>query len=178
MNLSITLKKIRALSDIKKAILLSFLLGASSIVCFKTPYMPVHWIIQNQICLMIGYVFGARVGLMSASLFLIEGALGAPFFSMGRSGLGMILGPSGGYLLAYPLAAALCGYLKKVMPKNAASTFVNLFVSNLAIYTLGVLQLAFFIGVKKAMWLGLIPFIALDAIKTVFATFILCARKV
>jgi biotin transport system substrate-specific component len=171
MNLELT--RFNTLSDVKKALLLSVILGASSVISFKTPFMPVPWIIQNQLCLMIGYVFGARVGFMTALCFLIEGVLGAPFFSLGRSGLGMILGPSGGYLLAYPIASCLSGYLKTKWAPKAPYIFLNLIVSNLVIYTIGVMQLSLFVGFKKAIVLGFIPFVALDVVKSVFATAVL-----
>jgi biotin transport system substrate-specific component len=169
--------KIDRLSELKKAFFLSLVLGVSSIVSFKIPFMPVPWVIQNQLCLMIGFIFGQRIGLLSSLFFLIEGVLGAPIFSLGRSGVGMILGTSGGYLLAYPLGSFMAGYLKQKLPQKALFIFINLFASNLIIYGFGLLQLALFVGVKKACLLGFVPFIALDVIKTIVASFVLSFRK-
>jgi biotin transport system substrate-specific component len=178
MNQSKTLVKFNHLSDVKKALILSVLLGASSIVSFKLPFMPVSWVIQNQLAVLIGFVFGARVGFLSALFFLIEGVLGAPVFSLGRSGLGMILGTSGGYLLAYPVAAFVAGALRQKAKQSFLSTFAILSLANLIIYTLGVTQLSAFIGLKSAMMLGAVPFLALDAFKNALAALIIKFKKI
>jgi biotin transport system substrate-specific component len=175
---SLLLSEKTTLNTFQKALLLSVILGASSLISFKTPFMPVPWIIQNQLCLMIGFVFGARVGFLTALFFLIEGALGAPFFSLGRSGPGMVFGPTGGYLIAYPLASFCAGALKKILPQKPWATFLNLVGSNLIIYLVGICQLTLFVGLQKAILLGFVPFVAIDLIKSVIATSILHLRKI
>lgn len=179
MNQSKAIAKLNLFSDVKKALILSVVLGASSVVSFKLPFMPVSWVIQNQLAVLIGYVFGARVGFLSALFFLIEGVLGAPVFSLARSGIGMILGTSGGYLLAYPVAAFIAGVMKKKMPKGSfIAAFAILSLANCVIYTLGVIQLSAFIGLKSAIMLGAIPFLALDVFKNALAALILKLKKI
>lgn len=177
MSQSKALTQFQHLSDVKKALILSVVLGVSSIVSFKLPFMPVSWVIQNQLAVLIGYVFGARVGFLSSLFFLIEGALGAPVFSLGRSGVGMILGTSGGYLLAYPVAAFLAGVLKNKFKNSFLASFFILSLGNLVIYTLGVMQLSAFIGFSSAFMLGVVPFAALDAFKNCLAALILRFKK-
>lgn len=178
MNQTKALTTFNLLSDVKKALILSVLLGASSLLSFKLPFMPVAWIVQSQLAVVIGYVFGERVGFLSAVFFLIEGILGAPVFSLGRSGMGMILGTSGGYLLAYPVAAFIAGMLKNKTKNNVFSKFLVLSLANIVIYTLGVIQLSAFIGIKSALLLGVVPFLALDAFKNCLAAIILQFKKI
>lgn len=178
MNQIKSIATLTLLSDVKKALVLSVILGASSIISFKLPFMPVPWIIQNQLAVLIGYVFGPRIGFLSALFFLIEGVLGAPVFSLGRSGMGMILGTSGGYLLAYPVAAFVAGLIKKKTPTSFTRAFAILSLANLVIYTFGVMQLSAFIGLKSAIMLGAVPFLALDVFKNALASLILKFKKV
>lgn len=177
MNQSNALSKLQHLSDVKKALILSLALGAASVLSFKLPFMPVAWVVQSHMAIMFGYIFGARVGFLSAIFFLIEGALGAPVFSLGRSGLGMILGPSGGYLLAYPVAAFIAGTLKNKISQNSVSIFLSIMAANLVIYLLGAIQLSSFVGMKAAITLGIVPFMAMDVVKTCIATYLLKSKK-
>jgi biotin transport system substrate-specific component len=60
--------------------------------------------------MLVGAGFGARLGFLALLLYLLEGLLGLPFFSGGGSGLSHLAGATGGYLLAFPLAAGLMGW--------------------------------------------------------------------
>ena len=73
------------------------------------PVGPVPITAQTFAVLLTGALLGSRLGAMAIIVYLMEGAVGLPFFSAGRSGLLHLLGPTGGYLIAFPAAAFITG---------------------------------------------------------------------
>ncbi|HCV42854.1 MAG TPA: BioY family transporter, partial [Bacteroidetes bacterium] len=70
----------------------------------EIPHQPVPYTLQTMFVILSGAFLGARNGAMSQAVYLISGVLGAPVFSMGGFGLAWFLGPTGGYLLSFPIA--------------------------------------------------------------------------
>jgi biotin transport system substrate-specific component len=77
----------------------------------EIPHEPVPYTLQTFVVLLSGALLGARNGALSQLLYLAAGVLGAPVFAGGAFGFARLLGPTGGYLLAFPAGAALVGYL-------------------------------------------------------------------
>ena len=132
---------------------------------------PVPLTMQTLAVLMIGAAYGARLGAATMLLYLAEGMAGLPVFA-GPSlfGLGHVLGPTGGYLMSYPIAAGLVGFLAergfdRSIPRMLAATLLGSGV----ILVLGVLWLSLFLGIEKAVAVGLMPFIIGDVIKATLA---------
>jgi biotin transport system substrate-specific component len=73
------------------------------------PIGPVPITGQTFVVLLCGALLGSRLGAMAMIAYLIEGALGLPFFRGGNAGLLYLLGPTGGYLVAFPAAAFITG---------------------------------------------------------------------
>ena len=125
------------------------------------PGTPVPFTFQPLLVLLSGALLGARLGAASQVLYLTAGALGIPAFAFG-GGAAYLLGPTGGYLLAYPLAAAAVGAL-------AASGFARALGSMLAglaiIYAGGLAWLAVLFGTEAVLALGLMPFVLADLAK-------------
>jgi biotin transport system substrate-specific component len=67
--------------------------------------------LQTLAVMLTGMVLGWRLGFLAVALYLVLGLVGLPVFSGGRGGLGVLAGPTVGYLLAFPFAAAVCGWL-------------------------------------------------------------------
>lgn len=94
--------------------------------------------------LLAGAVLGAKRGCLAVLLYLAVGAVGLPVFAGGSAGLAPFAGPTVGYLLGFPLAAALCGAIVERLPRRKVATSVPLvFLAGLAssavfIHTLGV----------------------------------------
>lgn len=93
-------------------------IGASLFVAFcahlylPIPGTPVPLTVQNLAVLLVGLSLGSRGGFAALLLYLMEGAAGLPVFSpTGHGGLLQLIGPTGGYLLAYPFVAALAGFI-------------------------------------------------------------------
>ena len=80
-------------------------------VSIPLPFTPVPLTLQNFAVLLVGLALGPAAGLAAMTLYLIEGAIGLPVFNPhGPGGLLQLIGPTGGYLLSYPFAAAAAGW--------------------------------------------------------------------
>lgn len=77
----------------------------------EIPHDPVPFTLQTMVVLLAGAFLGARNGAVSQLLYLGAGIFGAPVFAGGAFGAARLVGPTGGYLIAFPLAAAAIGYL-------------------------------------------------------------------
>lgn len=101
--------------------------------------------LQTFAVLLSGAVLGAKRGFLAVLLYLAVGAAGLPVFSGGAAGLAVFAGPTAGYLVAFPLAAALCGFIVERLPRDKVATSIplifvaGLFSSAVLIHTLGIL---------------------------------------
>jgi len=100
------------------ALQLALIIGASFFVAFcariaiPIPGTPVPLTVQNLGVLLVGLALGSRRGFAALALYLLEGVSGLPVFSpFGKGGILQLVGPTGGYLIAYPFVAGLAGYI-------------------------------------------------------------------
>jgi len=106
----------------------------------EIPHQPVPYTFQTLVVLLAGAMLGPRNGFLSMMMYLTMGAVGLPVYSGAGFGFVRILGPTGGYLLAFPLAAALVGYLVSKR-RGFILTFAAMFAGLLIIFSLGTIQL-------------------------------------
>ena len=150
-------------------------------VSVPLPFTPVPFTLQPMVVLLGGAALGARLGMSAQILYLALGIAGLPVFAASPilpQGFGRLLGPTGGYLMSYPLAAFVTGYLAQRGLDRRYLTSVAAMVAGLAIvFTCGVLWLAFgaHAGLAGAIRSGLIPFIPADIVKVLLAATILPA---
>ncbi|MBM2841315.1 MAG: biotin transporter substrate-specific component [Bacteroidetes bacterium] len=104
------------------------------------PHEPVPFTLQTLFVLLSGAFLGARNGALSQVLYLGMGVLGAPVFSLGGFGIAKLLGPTGGYLLAFPVAAALVGYLIQFR-RTLLWSFTSMTAGLVIIFACGTIQL-------------------------------------
>lgn len=153
------------------ALIGSIILAISSKI--KIPFYPVPMTMQTLAVLMIGIIFGWKLGLITVSLYLIEGIIGLPVFSgTPEKGLGLIYftGPTMGYLLGFLIAVYVSG--KFVYDNNLLKNFFKLFFATSFIYILGVAWLGNLIGWEKPIFkLGVQPFLLAELFKVLIATF-------
>lgn len=148
------------------------LVALSAQVAIPVPFSPVPMTLQGLAVILVGGLFGAAIGAGSMVLYLVAGAFGAPVFSAGHAGLPWLFGPTGGYLLAFPLAAAVVGRLAE--RGNFTRSLLAAFLGMAIIHLGGWAQLTLLSGgVAKAATLGVIPFIAQDLLKVVLAAVVL-----
>ncbi|MBX6320895.1 MAG: biotin transporter BioY [Rhodospirillaceae bacterium] len=141
----------------------------------QVPLWPVPITMQTFAVLLVGAAYGARLGAATLALYLIEGAAGLPVFAGLSGGPGIIVGPTGGYIVGFVLAAGLVGWLaERGWDRHAALTGAAMVLGNLAIYALGLAWLWQFTG-EKTLALGLVPFLPGDALKIALAMAVLPA---
>jgi len=144
----------------------------------QVPFYPVPLTLGTFAVLAIGMAYGWRLGAATILLYLAEGALGLPVFAgtpVKGIGLAYMMGPTGGYLLGYLLAAALCGWLaERGWDRNVATTALAMLLGNIVIYVPGLLWLGVLFGWDQPIvtW-GLTPFIWGDIAKLLLAAVLL-----
>jgi biotin transport system substrate-specific component len=158
------------------------LTAAAAQVSIPLPFTPVPLTLQPMVVLLGGAALGPRLGMASQILYLIAGAMGLPVFAVSPvlpSGILRLLGPTGGYLMAYPFAAFLTGWLAERGFDRRYLTSVAAMTAGLAlIFASGLAWVAWFaapapVGLSRALALGLYPFIVVDIIKILLAAGVL-----
>ena len=136
-------------------------------VTIPVPGSPVPFTLQGLAVLLVGGLFGSAVGAGALVLYLILGAFGLPVFApMGPTGLARFAGPTGGYLLAFPFAAALVGRIAE--RRRLWRCLFGAFVGMALIHLGGWAQLAILDrGGSRAFLLGTAPFLLQDLLKVV-----------
>ena len=148
------------------------LVSLSAQAAIWMPGSPVPMTLQVPAVLIVGGLFGPAIGATSLALYLVLGATGLPVFAVGGvPGVARLLGPTGGYLLAYPLAAAVIGRMAGgALPRLAAGLVLGLAV----IHAGGVAQLTVLTGsVDFAARFGSLPFLLGDGLKLALAGLII-----
>ena len=171
MELVKSLKQSKLLKYVFLALVGSIILAVSSKI--KIPFYPVPMTMQTLVVLMIGIVFGWKLGLATISLYLFEGIIGLPVFSgTPEKGLGLVYftGPTMGYLLGFLVAVYISG--KFNYDSNLIKNFLKLLLATSVIYIIGMIWLGNLIGWDKPIFqLGAKPFLLAELFKILIATF-------
>lgn len=142
----------------------------------QVPFYPVPMTMQSLVVLVIGAAFGWRLGGATLLAYLAEGALGLPVFAGSKAGLGYMMGPTGGYLVGFLLAAIVTGALaERGMTRNVPGALAVMVLGMAAIYLPGYLWLANLIGTHKAYLGGVLPFVYGDMLKAALGAALLPA---
>jgi biotin transport system substrate-specific component len=132
------------------------------------PMYPVPFTAQTLAIFIIASVLGPTLGAYSVMLFLIEGSCGLPVFAGFSSGLRVILGPTGGYLLGFVLAAYVVGrLLQKLEKRDFMSVFCVALIGDGIILAAGYFGLSRLVGASQAYMLGVLPFLITDTLKAI-----------
>jgi biotin transport system substrate-specific component len=152
----------------------SILTAAGAWIEFRLPFTPVPVTLQSLFVLLAGATIGWKKGALSQLTYLTYGAIGLPVFSGGAMGIAFLFSPTGGYLLAFPIAALVAGLLADKNSGFVRNTF-GFLAASAVILLMGTAQLTLFTGQNwnTAFLLGTVPFIAGDFIKSVSASMIL-----
>ncbi len=164
---------------------LAIVLGAAMVavaaqVAVPLPLTPVPMTLQPLAVLVVGGLLGARLGAAALALYLALGVLGLPVFTpVGPPGAARLLGPTGGYLLAYPVAAAITGWLAARLPARPAARLLLACAAGMVVIHLGgSAQLAILTGdVGAATRFGLVPFLTGDLLKIGLAALVILALR-
>lgn len=148
-------------------------LAAASQVAIPLPGTPVPLTLQPMVVVLAGMMLGPTLGLASMALYLAIGATGLPVFApVGSPGIARFLGPTGGYLIAYPAAAFTAGFLAQRYP-SLLGRWLAAVAGIAVIFVGGLSQLTILTGsVGRAVALGLTPFAVFDLVKAFVAALI------
>lgn len=140
-------------------------------VTLPLPFTPVPLTLQNFGVLLVGLTLGARGGFAALVLYLIEGAAGLPVFNpSGPGGVAQLLGPTGGYLMAYPLVAGLAGLVLDLGKRTFARAAVSGLLAETLLFASGIGWLALLThSFSQAARFGLYWFISAEIMKVMFA---------
>jgi len=133
---------------------------------------PVPLTVQNFAVVLVGLLLGPRRGAAAMSLYLAEGAMGLPVFNpIGVGGIAQIIGPTGGYLMAYPAVAFLAGWIFSRRSQTFAAAVQAGVIAELLLFTSGVSWLMLLTGTSlfKAAAFGLYPFVPAEVLKVTAA---------
>jgi biotin transport system substrate-specific component len=138
---------------------------------FRIPGTEVPITGQTFAVLLTGTLLGWRRGALAVLLYLAEGAAGLPVFAEGRGGIAPFFGPTAGYLFAFPLGAALAGWLaERGWDRRPLTAAVGMFLGSLVILGVGTIVLSAFVGgIVPAVAKGFLPFLPGDLVKTALA---------
>ncbi len=137
------------------------------------PIGPVPITMQTFVVLLIGATYGWKLGGGTMALYLAEGAMGLPVFANGGS-LPSLMGPTAGYLFGFVAAAALVGWLsEKGWGQSVVKVAIAMIIGNAVIYLGGLSWLSSFIGLERAVEVGMLPFLIGDALKIALAVAVL-----
>lgn len=160
------------------AALFVVLMTISARLTLPLPLVPIT--LQFTVCALAGLLLGARMGAFSMAVYVFMGLAGLPVFATG-GGIGYVLSPTIGYLAGFIAAAAVIGRLTQKKPRRGRPAFWALLLAVLAglavDYALGVLGLWAVLNLARgkatalpsALYLGIIPYLAGDGIKSVLA---------
>jgi biotin transport system substrate-specific component len=144
----------------------SVFIAIAAQIAVPIPGSPVPLTMQPLAVLLVGVVLGSWRGAAAATLYLMEGLGGLPVFAQGHGGAFWLIGPTAGYLLSYPFAAFVAGWVSE---RGFGSTVLRAIAGMLAalavIYAGGWSWLAALSGTKAAFAMGIAPFLIADAIK-------------
>ena len=175
----------RAITSNKKLSLVrdgAMVLAGSAFVALaaqvRIPLAPIPLTAQDFAVILVGATLGMRRGFLALAAYLAEGLLGLPVFAGLGAGPAHLLGPTGGYLIAFPLAAGLmglsaeCGWTRKIVP-----CLISVAAANALILSLGIAWASVLLGSKAAIAAGLLPFAIWNPIKVVAAAGLLVTRR-
>ena len=143
-------------------------------IAIPLSWTPVPITGQTLGLLLTGAILGPKRGALALLLYLAQGAVGLPVFAPGPTiGFARLLGPTGGYLLSYPLVAALVGSLAaRGWDRRVPSALLMLLIGNSVVYLIGLPWLHMYQGTLfqvDVLWAGLYPYLPGDALKIVLA---------
>lgn len=165
------------LKDMMYSSIFAALISVLGYVVIPLPFSPVPVTGQTLGIMLAGLLLGPLQAFLSVFIFILLGIAGVPVFSGGRSGIGVVAGPSGGYIVGFLVGAVvislLCRKTNNIWKLGGSAIVGGIIV----VYLLGVSRLSFLtgMGLEKAIVTGALPFIPGDILKVIAAT--LLARR-
>jgi biotin transport system substrate-specific component len=170
-------RALRAAEQAGAVLFVTVLTAIAAQISIPLPFTPVPFTFQPMVVLVGAAALGSRLGMFSQIVYLGLGMAGLPVFAASPAlpqGAARLLGPTGGYLMAYPLAAFVAGWLaERGFDRRYLTAFLAMMCGLAVVFAGGLLWLAFFahpaMGVSGAVRAGFTPFITADLLKLLAA---------
>lgn len=134
-------------------------------------FTPVPITLQTLAALLVGSVLGSKKGILAALAYIAEGLFGLPVFAGGACSLACLFGPTGGYIVGYPIQAALAGlYFERVSHRSRGKTLAAMITICALQMGVGCLWLAPYVGWQNVFLMGFLPFIPGEILKSMVVT--------
>ncbi len=175
------MKKILDTKGMILCALFAALTAAGALIAVPLPFSPVPISLQVLFVFLSGAMLGRYLGALSQLIYLLLGIVGLPVFSRGASGIGIIIGPTGGYLAGFVFSAFFIGAVfekKKNLPVLPAAGVM--IAGLLVIYMTGTMWLMYVARLNpvKAVIAGVLPFFPGDILKAFIAAFVLNNKNI
>jgi biotin transport system substrate-specific component len=152
----------------------SLLIALAAQIQIVLPFSPVPVTGQTFAVLLLGALYGSRRGPATVATYITLGILGLPVFAGATAGMARLLGPTAGYLIGFIVAAFVVGLLsERGWDRKPWTTAASMIIGNVVIYIVGITWLSRFVGWEAVLSLGVLPFLAGDALKIALATVLL-----
>ncbi|PIW12602.1 MAG: BioY family transporter [Candidatus Infernicultor aquiphilus] len=167
--------------NIRQMTLVSLFAALTAVGAFiSIPLYPVPLTLQNLFTLLAGMTLGSVLGGSSQIIYVLLGLIGLPVFADFKAGIGVLFGPTGGFLFGFIISSYIVG--KAIELKKEKDIFYYFLAGGIGIiiiYISGITQLSLVtgIGIKKALMVGVFPFLPGDILKIIAASFIASKLK-
>lgn len=150
--------------------LFAALTAIGAYIYIPLPISPVPITLQIFFVFMAGGILGRKYGFFSQLIYIMIGIIGLPVFTGGKGGIGILFGPTGGYILGFLVA----GYISGIGKRKFSTKILAMSLALIFIYFIGTVVLIFFIEVdlKEALTIGVVPFLIGDLIKLLMAAYL------
>ncbi|MDO5564062.1 MAG: biotin transporter BioY [Eubacteriales bacterium] len=162
---------------LKEMCIISLLCG---ILCIISPFsIPIPFSVvpisfSNLIIYLISIIFDINISTYAILIYIILGVCGLPVFSNFGSGLSKIVGPTGGYIIAYIFIPIIIYKISKIFSYKKVFVFLSLLLATCFMYLVGTLHLCIILKIRyiEAFYIGVVPYIIIDIIKMIIALFL------
>ena len=144
------------------------MMAICSQIAIPLPFSEVPITLSTMGVFLTGAVLEKKYAFLSQVVYLLLGAVGIPVFAQFMGGVGILVGPTGGYLFIFPVMAFVVAWTREKMKRSTYGVcFAGMLLSLLPCYIVGSAWLAFQVHASfyQALWMGVIPFVAFDIIK-------------
>ena len=170
-------RAVQAAEQVAAVLFVTVLTAVAAQISVPLPFTPVPFTFQPMVVLFGAMALGSRLGMTSQVLYLMLGIAGLPVFAASPllpQGLGRLIGPTGGYLMAYPAAAFAAGWLaERGLDRRYATSVLAMACGLALIFASGVAWLGLYVqpgrGLNGALAAGFYPFVLGDALKLLIA---------
>jgi len=162
--------------NIRQMTLISLFAALTAVGAFiSIPLYPVPLTLQTLFTLLAAMTLGSVMGMLSQIIYVMLGVIGLPVFAGFKTGIGILFGPTGGFLFGFIISAYIIGKIIELKKeKNFFYYFLAGIIGTIILYIVGITQLSLVtdMGIKKALMVGMLPFLPGDILKIIAASFI------